>query len=160
MDKHEIKRRAVALYEDELQYSIARDEQVDVARCRSRAGVRLGREMEGQDTSAVWLGYVENIAKSVERGFEVDLSVGEMRIGGVLRTGALRLVAADRARERDLLDWDALREQKMQEFVAKRSQERPLVQEAVDRMRGIGGDPTLIEACPDWFGTVVEEAAA
>ena len=160
MDKHEITRRATFLYEDELQYAIARDDVVDIDRCRSRAATRLGQEMEGQDTSAVWFGFIEGIAKRVERGFEIDLSVGEMRLGGVLRTAALRLVAADRAREKDLMDWNTMREQKLQEFAAKRSQERPLVQQAIDRMREVGGDPTLIEACPDWFAKGDEKSEA
>lgn len=160
MDKHEITKRAIFYYEDELQYAIARDDVPDIDRCRTRASVRLGREMDGQDTSAVWLGFIEGIAKRVERGFEVDLSAGEMRIGGVLRTGTLRLVVAEKAREHDLIEWDALREQKLREFVEKRGQERPLVQSAVSRMREMGGDPTLIEACPDWFATASEETEA
>lgn len=161
MDKQQIRQRAQTLYEDELQYAIARDDEVDILSCRSRAAIRLlGREMEGQDVSAVWLGYIEGIAKGVERGFEVDLSEGEMRIGGVLRTGSLRVVSADRARERDLIAWDQLREEKFQQFAAKRGQERPLVQEAVARMREMGGDPMLIEACPDWFGANAQEDAA
>jgi len=160
MDKTEIRQRAQVLYEDELKYAIDRDDEVDILKCRSRASMRLGREMEGQDVSAVWLGYIEGIAKGVERGFEVDLSVGEMRIGGVLRTGSLKVVAADRAREIDLIAWNEMREQKLTQFAAKRSQERPLVQEAVGRMRQMGGDPTLIQACPDWFDAKAGEQAA
>lgn len=160
MDKEQIRQRAQFLYEDELTYSIKRDDEVDILKCRSRASMRLGREMEGQDTSAVWLGYIEGIAKSVERGFEVDLSVGEMRIGGVLRTGSLRVVSADRARERDLIAWNEMRDAKLQQFQVKRDQERPLVQDAIARMREMGGDPTLIQACPDWFGAAAEENAA
>lgn len=160
MDKDQIRHRAQVLYEDEIQYSIKRDDQVDLLKCRSRASMRLGREMDGQDVSAVWLGYIEGIAKGVERGFEVDLAEGEMRIGGVLRTGSLRVVSAERARERDLIAWNEMREAKLQQFHVKRDQERPLVQEAVGRMREMGGDPTLIQACPDWFNGEAKADAA
>lgn len=157
MDKIEIRKRAQALYEDELQYSIARDDEVDLTRCRSKAAIRLGREMEEQDISGVWLGYIEGIARAVERGFEIDLSVGEIRIGGTLRTGPLRFIPADKAREHDLLEWDAMRDSKLQDFVAKRAQEKPLIESIVGRMRAYGGNPTMLEACPDLFG---EEKAA
>lgn len=151
LESHEIKKRAKVLYEDELHYAIERDDEVDIPECRAKAARRLGQEMDGQDVSSIWAGYVEGIAKGVERGFEVDLAAGEIRIGGVLRTGSLRLVPADKCHETDLLEWDALREQKYQEFGAKRAQERPMVDEAVGRMREMGGNPTLIQACPEWF---------
>lgn len=157
MDKTDIRKRGTALYEDELQYAIGRDDEVDLTACRSRASMRLGREMEGQNIDAVWFGYIEGIARSVERGFEIDLAIGQVRIGGALRTGSLRFVPADKARERDVVAWDDLREQKLHDFAAKRAQERPLVQEIVERMRSLGGNPTMLEACPYLFG---EEAAA
>lgn len=159
MDKDEIRKRARELYEDELQFSIARDDQVDLIQCRSRAAMRLGRELENQDISGVWLGYIEGIARSTERGFEIDLTVGEIRVGGTLRTGVLKVVPADKAREADLIEWYALREAKLDEFVAKRQQERPFVAEIIDRMRAHGGDPTLLEACPDLFGHEKADAA-
>lgn len=156
MDKLEIRKRAQALYEDELQYAITRDDEVDLVRCRARAATRLGREMDGQDISGVWLGYIEGIARGCERGFEIDFAVGQIRIGGMLRTGPLRFIPADRARAKDVLEWDVMREQKLSDFAAKRDHERPLVREALERMYAFGGDPTLLEAWPDLFG---EQAA-
>lgn len=151
MDKQEIRKRGTALYEDELQYAIARDDEVDLNSCRSRAALRLGRELDGQDISAVWLGYIEGIARSVERAFEIDLDIGQVRIGGALRTGALRFVPADKCHARDLMEWDALREQKLNDFRAKREHERPIVAEALRRMDEYGGDPTLLSVWPELF---------
>lgn len=152
MDKLEIRRRAQELYEDELQFAIRRDDEIDVARCRARAATRLGREMEGRDISGVWLGYIEGIARGCERGFEIDFAVGQIRIGGMLRTGPLRFIPADRARAKDVLEWNVMRDRKLSDFAAKREHERPLVREALERMYAFGGDPTLIEAWPDLFG--------
>lgn len=160
MDKQEIAKRCHALYEDELQYAISRDDKLDLARCRARAAMRIGREMEGQDISGVWLGYVEGIARNVERGFEIDLSSGQLRLDGAIRTAALSLVPAGKAREQDWLDHDELRELKFREHAAKRARERDAIREIVDRLRAHGGDPTTIEACPDLFGSDDEEAAA
>lgn len=152
MDKLEIRRRAQELYEDELQFAIRRDDEIDVARCRARAATRLGREMEGRDISGVWLGYIEGIARGCERGFEIDFAVGQIRIGGMLRTGPLRFIPADRARAKDVLEWNVMRDRKLSDFAAKREHERPLVREALERMYAFGGHPTLIEAWPDLFG--------
>lgn len=152
MDKLEIRRRAQELYEDDLQFAIRRDDEIDVAQCRARAATRLGREMEGRDISGVWLGYIEGIARGCERGFEIDFAVGQIRIGGMLRTGPLRFIPADRARAKDVLEWNVMRDRKLSDFAAKREHERPLVREALERMYAFGGDPTLIEAWPDLFG--------
>lgn len=160
MDKAEIRSRAQFYYEDELQYAIARDDEIDLDRCRSRAALRLGNEMLGQDVSAVWVGYIEAIAKGVERGFEVDFEAGQLRIGGVLRTHKLRLVPAERAREDDILARASMRDEKLAQFQSKRDQERVLEREAVAAMRAKGGNPTLIEVKPEWFAAVPEERAS
>lgn len=151
MDKHEIRQRARVLYEDELQYAIARDDEVDVTRCRARAAVRLGRELDGQDISGIWLGYVEGIAKTIEVAFEDDLSDGHLRFGGTIRTAANRLVPSGKARRQDLIAHDLMREQKFVEHAAKRTAERSAIAGLVARLDEFGGDPTLFEACPDLF---------
>lgn len=152
MDKAEIRSRAQFYYEDELQYAIARDDEIDLDRCRSRAALRLGNEMLGQDVSAVW--------KGVERGFEVDFEAGQLRIGGVLRTHKHRLVPAERAREDDILARASMRDEKLAQFQSKRDQERVLEREAVAAMRAKGDNPTLIEVKPEWFAAVPEERAS
>lgn len=155
MDKQAIRQRAQALYEDELQYSIARDERIDLARCRSRAAVRIGREMEGRDISGVWLGYVEGIARAVERGFEIDLSNGQLRVEGCVRVGNLAAIPAGKMRAADWIEHDAMRENKLREHVEKREHERQQIRQIVGRLRKHGGNPTTLEACPDLFAAEV-----
>jgi len=150
VDKQEIKKRAIELYAGELQYAIAGEEEVDLDATRHRAAMRLGREMEGQDMSPVWVGYVQGIARDTERGFEVDAS-GQLRFGDALRVRDLTFVPTARARERDWLALDARHEEKLQQFAARRSQERDAIRSIIDRLRAHGGDPTTFEACPDLF---------
>lgn len=157
MDRHEIKKRAQELYADEIQYAIARDDEIDLNTARHRAAMRLGREMEGQDMSLVWVGFVEGIARSAERGFEVDAATGQLRFGDALRVRDLTFVPTPKARLRDWLALDARREEKFQQHAAARDQERAFYREIVERLRAHGGDPTTFEACPDLFG---HEAAA
>jgi hypothetical protein len=159
MDRTELRKRAVELYEDELQYAIARDDEIDLGSCRSRAAIRIGREMEGLDISAVWLGYVEGIARNVERGFEEDLTNGQLRLSGALRTGDLMFVPTPRMRERDWLTVDERHEAKYREHAEKRDRERAAIRGIVDRLRSYGGDPTTFEACPDLFGESEEQVA-
>lgn len=151
MNRDEIRKRTGDLYEDELQWSIDRDDQVDIAKARSRAAVRLGREMEGQDISGVWLGYVEAIARNIERRFEIDLTSGQLKIDGALRVGDLTLIPAGRMRLRDWVEFDARREAKYQEHADKRVSEREVTRAIIDRLRAHGGDPTTLDACPDLF---------
>lgn len=151
MDRHELRKRVSALYEDELQYAIARDDEIDLTSCRSRAAMRIGREMEGLDISAVWIGYVEGIARTVERGFEEDLTTGQLRVDGALRTGDLTFVPTPRMRERDWLTVDERHEIKYREHEAARAREQEAIRGIVERLRAHGGDPTTLEACPDLF---------
>lgn len=151
MDKRELSKRVTELYADELQYAIARDDEVDVTKARTRAAMRIGREMEGRDMSAFWIGYVEGIARSVERQFEVDLSTGQLRFQDALRVADLTLVPTPKARVRDWLALDARHEEKFQQHASARSHERDAIREVVERLRAHGGDPTTFEACPDLF---------
>jgi hypothetical protein len=151
VNRDEIRKRALYHYEDELQYAIARDDEVDVVRARARAAARIGREMDGQDISGVWLGYIEAIARGVERRFEIDLTSGQLRMSGAVRVGDLVLVPAARMRLRDWLAFDARREAKFEEHANKRNAERKATSEIIDRLRAFGGDPTTFEACPDLF---------
>lgn len=151
MDEHELKRRITELYADELQYAIARDDEVDVVTCRARAAMRIGREMEGEDISALWLGYVIGIARSVEHAFEDDLSNGVLRIDGAVRTADLVLVPNARMRERDWLAVDERHRLKLAQHRGKFEREHEARMAIVERLRAHGGDPTTLEACPDLF---------
>lgn len=157
MDKTEISRRVRELYEDELQYAIARDNEIDLTSCRARAALRVGREMEGQDISAVWIGYVEGIARGIERGFEEDLANGWLRLDGAVRTGDLTFVPTGWMRERDWLTVDERERVKVEEHEAKFARKHEARMEIIERLRAFGGDPTTAEACPDLFAS---EAAA
>lgn len=157
MDKTELRKRVTVLYENELQFAIARDDEIDLSSCRARAAIRIGQEMEGEDISAIWLGYVEGIARHVERGFEEDLTNGQLRLDGAVRTGDLTFVPTPRMRERDWLAVDDRHQTKLDEHQVKREREHVAVLSIVGRLRAHGGDPTTIEACPDLF--VIDEAA-
>jgi hypothetical protein len=159
MDKAEIRQQAVFYYEDELQYAIARDDKIDLNVCRAKAAMRVARKFEGQDLSPLWLGYIEGIARQVERGFEEDLTAGQLRFDGALRTGDLTFVPTPRMREHDWLSVDERHERKMREHVTKREREREAIRRIVERLRSYGGDPTTIEACPDLFPQGESEAA-
>lgn len=156
MDKTEIRKRAQELYENELQHANERDDRIDYGRCRARAAIRIGSEMEGQDISGVWLGYIEGIARGCERGFEIDLASGQLRLDGAVRVGNLAAVPAGKMRELDWLAHDQMRETKLRDHSEKRAHERDAIRGIVDRLRSFGGDPTTLEACPDLFG---EQAA-
>lgn len=151
MDKRDFRKRVVEIYADEMQYAIARDDEVELERIRVRAAMRLSRLMDGQDQSFLWLGYVEGIARQVERQFEVDVSTGQLRFGDALRVRDLTFVPTPKARLRDWLALDARHEEKFQEHAAARSQEREGIRSIVERLRAHGGDPTTFEACPDLF---------
>lgn len=151
MDKDVIRRRALELYSDEIQYAIARDDEVDLNSAREKAARRLGQEMDGQDMSPVWIGYVEGIARSAERSFEVDPTTGQLRFGDALRVRDLTFVPTPRARVHDWLALDARHEEKFLQHALARGHERDAIHEIVERMRAHGGDPTTLEACPDLF---------
>lgn len=157
MDRHELKKRAQELYSDELQYAIARDDEIDLASLRARAALRLGREMEGGDMSIVWIGYIEGIARQAERAFEVDAATGQLRISGALRVGDLTFVPAAKARIRDWMALDDRRSAKLEEHRAAYTREHEAIASIVARMQEYGGDPTTAEACPDLFA---DEAVA
>lgn len=157
MAKNEITARARELYEDELQHAIEHDDEVDMTRARMKAAMRLGRLYEGRDISALWYSLVDGIARQVERGFEVDIASGQFRIGGAIRVAPLTFVPLQRAHAKDLLAHFAIREAKAVEHAAKWAQEGPAILAVVERMEAHGGDPTLIDACPDLFAI---EAAA
>lgn len=159
MDKAELRHRAVTLYEDELQYAIARDDEIDLSACRARAARRIGQEMEGRDMSSVWIGYVEGIARGVERGFEEDLRGGQLRLDGAMRTGDLMFVPTPRMRERDWLAVDERHQVKVTQHVEKAAREHAAIREIVERLRAHGGDPTTIEACPEMFAVTESKAA-
>lgn len=159
MDKKELRRRVTEIYESELSHALGHDEEIDLAQCRSRAAIRIGAEMAEEDISAVWIGHVEGIARNVERGFEVDLSNGQLRMDGAIRTAALSFVPATKARALDWTKHDQLREAKFREHASKRSGEREAIREIVNRLRSHGGDPTTIEACPELFLDAEEQAA-
>jgi len=150
MDR-QLQKRAAVLYEDELQYAIARDDQIDLATCRAKAAMRFGRDLTADDLGAIAVGVIERIARQVERGFEEDLSTLQLRIGGAIRTGDLTFVPSARARVADWLNLDEIREEVFRQHEAKRSRERDAIRSIVGRMREHGGDPTTIEACPDLF---------
>lgn len=151
MDRHEIRKRALELYSDEIQYSIARDDEVDLNSAREKAARRLGQEMDGRDMSPVWSGYVEGIARSAERSFEVDPSTGQLRFDDALRIRDLTFVPTPKARVHDWLALDARHEEKFLQHALARGRERDAIREIVERMRAHGGDPTTYEACPDMF---------
>jgi len=153
MDKGEVRSLAQSLYADELQYSIARDDVVDLTQCRSRAALRLGRAAEGQDISGVWLGYIEGIARHTESSFEDELIEGAtLRMGGAIRTAANRLVPTRRAQRHDLMDRSAIKDAKLSEHASKRAKEREFEQMIFARMDEVGGDPTVFDVCPELFG--------
>lgn len=160
MDKHEIRKRALELYADEIEYAIARDDEIDLNHARARASMRLGREMEGQDMSSLWIAYVDGIARAAERGFEVDPATGQLRFGDALRVRDLTFVPTPKARLRDWLALDARHEEKFQQSAAKRERNRDAIRGIVERLRAHGGDPTTLEACPDLFPAADSEAAA
>jgi hypothetical protein len=159
MDRREIRERALELYSDELAYAIDADSEVaeiTLTEIRARAALRLGRAMAEEDISGVWLAYIDAIARTVERHFEVEVD-GQLKIGGAIRVGDLTFVPVAKARERDWLALDERHELKFREHAAKRAREREAIHAIVDRLRAHGGDPTTFEACPDLFAT--DEAA-
>jgi len=159
MDKREMQERVKFFYADEIQYALARDDEIDLTTCRARAAIRVGREMEGRDISAVWLGYVEGVARNVEASFEEDITHGQLRLGGAIRVRDLTFVPTPKMRKRDWLTVDDRHHQKLVEHQAKRAREHEVIEQIVERIDAHGGDPTTIEACPDMFAAGDEAAA-
>lgn len=61
------------------------------------------------------------------------------------------LCPVERARLRDWLAFDEIREQAFQRHLAKRDREREIVAEIIERLQLYGEDATTSEACPDLF---------
>jgi hypothetical protein len=156
MDKHDLSKRAREIYADEIQYAIEGEpDRVDLADARTRAAERLGREIEGEDMSAVWSGFVDAIARQTERGFEDDLATGQLRFDGALRVQDLTFVPTPKARIRDWLEVDARHLNKVDHHVAKYQADHATRMEIVAEMEAFGGDPTTSEACPHRFAVVL-----
>src|SRR5258708_9488867 len=132
MDRDEVRKRALNFYCDELQYAIARDDEIDLNNARARAAMRLGRDMDMEDLSGVWLGYIEGIARSAERGYEVDTSTGQLRFDGALRVRDLTFVPTAKAKLRDWLSLDDRHETKFQQHAAAREPERDFTRVTVE----------------------------
>lgn len=158
MDRDEIRARARTVYDDELRYSLSRDDITDTEAVRERATMRLARDGGDELVYELWRGLVDGIAKTVERRIVVDLVDSQLILGGAIRTGDNTLCPSEKARARDWLAFDAIRERVWQEHTAKRGRERTAILEIVARLDAHGGDPTTLEACPDLFGD--DEATA
>lgn len=159
MDRQEIRERARFLYWDSLQYAIAREDEVDTNAVRENATLRLTREMEGREIYELCRGMVDAIAKNVERQFIVDFETGQLKIGSAIRTGDNRLCPIERARLRDWLAFDDIREQVFRAHAAKRAAEREAIAEIVERLQTHGENATTLEVCPDLFEQKGEQAA-
>lgn len=157
MDRQEIRERARFLYGDSLQYAIAREDEVDTDAVRENATLRLTREMEGMEIYELCRGMIDSVAKNVERLYIVDFQTGQLKIGSAIRTGDNKLCPTERARLRDWLAFDDIRETVFQAHASKRAAEREAISEIVERLQTFGGDPTTFEAWPERFG--VQDAA-
>lgn len=153
MDRQEIRKRTRDLYADELQYAIARDDEVDTEAVREKAAARLARQLDERELYELCRGMVDAVSRSIERQFVVDLDTMQIGIGTALRTAANTLVPTARARRRDWLAFDALREQVFQDHAEKRTQERTAIRDIVARLDEYGNDPATFEACPDLFAS-------
>lgn len=160
MDRREIQERARFLYTDELQYALAREqENFNTDAPREKATMRLTREMEGQEIYELCRATIESISRNVERQFVVDVTEGQLRLEGAIRTGNNILISMRNARLEDWLAFDEMRESKFRDHEAKRDIERSFVRDViVPRLQAAGEDKTTFEACPDLF--VNEEAVA
>jgi DNA-directed RNA polymerase delta subunit len=159
MDRQEIRERARFLYGDSLQYAIAREDEVDTNSVRENATLRLTREMEGLEIYELCRGMIDSVAKNVERQYIVDFETGQLSIGSAIRTGDNTLCPVEKARLRDWLAFDEIRERVFQSHAAKRAAEREQIAEIVERLSTVGGDPTTLEACPEKFAAKDERAA-
>lgn len=155
MDRREIRERARFLCEDELQYAIARDDKVDTEAVRERATIRLNREIGEGELYDLVRGQIDSVYKGAERNYVLDLSAQQLGIGTAIKVDDNTLVPTPKARLRDWIAFDEIREQVFQQHAAKRVREREAIAEIVERLQG-QEDATTFAACPDLF----EEAAA
>lgn len=151
MDRNELRARGRELYADEMQYALAREDEVLTDTLKERATMRLAREVSEEEVYELCYGTIESVARQVERQFVVDLSNMQLSIGGAIRTSDRTLVPVDRARARDWIAFDALREASFQDHAAKRAREREAIRAILARLDAFGGDAATIEACPDLF---------
>lgn len=154
MNRQEIRDRARFFYEDELQYALAREDRVDTEGVREKATMRLTREMEGQEEEHLFelcRGITDVIARKVDRGFVVDLDSQQLGFGKAIRIDDNTLCPVERARLRDWLAFDEIREQAFQRHAAKRDREREVVAEIIERLQTHGEDATTLTVCGDLF---------
>ncbi len=156
MDRREIRKQASALCEDELQYALARDDEIDTDAVRERATLRLVRVVGKDEIYELARGLVESVYQRIERAFVIDLSTQQLRIGSAIRTDDNTLVPTEKARYRDWLAFDEIRERVFQEHAAKRETERAAIASILERLQG-QDDATTFSVCPDLFQT--EEVA-
>ncbi len=157
MQRHEISTRAAEVYADELRYALAREPEVDTEATRERATLRFAREMEGEENHYfLCRGWIEAVHNRVERSVVVDVD-GQLSVDGAIRVGDNILVPVAKAKVWDWTRFDQIREDKFQQHAEKRSRERQVIQEIIERLHSHGGNPTTFEACPEMFG---EERAA
>lgn len=153
MDRREIHEKVTFFCEDELQYAIARDDKIDTDAVRERATMRLCRLVGEKEIYELARGLVDKVYRRVERGFMVDLSTGQLRIGSAIRTDDNTIVPTERARLRDWLAYDEIKERAFQNHLAAREAEREVTAGIIERLQG-HEDATTFEVCPDLFPAV------
>lgn len=159
MNRQEIRDRTRYLCEDELQYAIARDDNVDTEAVREKATMRLVREVSDTETYELVRGLVDSVFRAVERTFIVDLVSGQLGFGKAIRISDNTLRPVERARLRDWIAFDEIREQKFQEHASKRHREREVIAGIIERLQEHGDEATTGEVCPDLFAASDEAAA-
>lgn len=162
MNRQEIRDRARFLYWDELQYALAREERVDTEVVRERSTLRHTREMQGQEATHLFellRGIHDLVARRVDRDVVIDFDNQQLGFNKAIRIGDNTLVPVDRARLRDWLAFDEIRERAFQQHAAKREHEREEIAAIIERLQTHGDDATTFEVCPDLFTDEAEEAA-
>lgn len=151
MDRREVRERARFVYDDELQYALAREDEINTETIRERATIRFVRDLGEDAVYELGRGFIDGIARNVERNHVVDFTTQQLAFHQAIRTGDNILVPAEKARAKDWIAFDEIRERTFQEHAAKRVLERQAIKQIIDRLYEYGGDPTTIEACPDRF---------
>jgi len=154
MDRQEIRERARFFCSDELQYAIARDDKVDTEAVRERATMRLLREiLTDSERYELARGLVDSVYKRAEREYVVDLSVQQLGFRSTIKVDDNTLVPTTKARYRDWLAFDQIREHVFQAHAEKRAREREAIADILERLQG-HEDATTLDVCPDLFGEV------
>lgn len=155
MDRHEIRSQARYFYNEELRYAMEREDTgFDTDPIRQQAAKRLFRVIQGEDEILdICRGMIESVAKNVERAYIVDFDDGQLVLGGAIRTGDNILCPVEKARLRDWLAFDEIRERVFREHASKRARERDAIAAIIERLESHGGDATTAEVCSDLFGS-------